>query len=154
MSYTAQQLLVKPAADATDPGLILKVTPESAGWEYITFIARHMAAGERYTFDSGGNEVAIVNLTGRYSVRTNRGEWGGIGGRRSVFEGAAHALYLPRGTRGEVEAEEAGDFAVTWVPTDEDHDPWLIEPHTVPVSVRGGDNVSRQINDLLPPGSR
>jgi 5-deoxy-glucuronate isomerase len=52
-----------------------------------------------------------------------------------------------------VTAEEAGEFAVTWVPTSEEHDPWLIRPEDVAISVRGGDNVSRQINDLLPPGS-
>ena len=39
------------------------------------------------------------------------------------------------------------------MPTDEDHDPWLIRPEDVAISIRGGDNVSRQINDLLPPGS-
>jgi 5-deoxy-glucuronate isomerase len=70
-----------------------------------------------------------------------------------VFEGAAHALYLPRHTNFTITAEEAGDFAVTWVPTDQDHQPWLIRPQDVPISVRGGDNASRQINDLLPPGS-
>ena len=42
---------------------------------------------------------------------------------------------------------------MAWVPTDEDHDPWHIRPADVAVNVRGGDNVSRQINDLLPPGS-
>ena len=50
-------------------------------------------------------------------------------------------------------AERSGEFAVTWVPTNEDHEPWLIQPGDVTISVRGGDNVSRQINDLLPPGS-
>jgi 5-deoxy-glucuronate isomerase len=39
------------------------------------------------------------------------------------------------------------------VPTDQDHEPFLIKPEQVPISIRGGDNVSRQINDLLPPGS-
>ncbi len=42
---------------------------------------------------------------------------------------------------------------MTWVPTDQDYAAYLIEPQDVEVSVRGGDNVSRQINDLLPPGS-
>ena len=39
------------------------------------------------------------------------------------------------------------------MPTDEDHEPWLIKPKDVEISVRGGDNVSRQINDLLPSDS-
>ncbi|MEZ4558833.1 MAG: 5-deoxy-glucuronate isomerase [Caldilineaceae bacterium] len=151
--YTAENILVHPGTWSDDPGLVLAVTPEDAGWDYISFQVRRLDAGESWSFASGENELAIVNLTGVYSVTSNRGEWRGIGGRASVFTGAGHALYLPRHTEFTVTAEEAGEFAVTWVPTDEDHDPWLIRPEDVPISVRGGDNVSRQINDLLPPGS-
>jgi 5-deoxy-glucuronate isomerase len=153
MHYTAETMLVHPQHNPEDPRLILSVTPESAGWDYIYFQARRLGTGESWSFDTGDHEFAFVNLTGRYAVKSNRGEWSGIGGRKSVFESAAHALYLPRHTQLTVTAEEAGEFAVTWVATDEDHDPWLIKPEDVPSAIRGGDNVSRQINDLLPPGS-
>ena len=153
MQYTAENILVRPTANPNDPDCILSVTPEDAGWDYISFQARRLATGQSWSFSSGANELAIVNFTGVYSVTSNRGDWRGIGGRTNVFTGGAHALYLPRHTEFTITAEQGGDFAVTWVPTDEDHDPWLIKPETVPVSIRGGDNVSRQINDLLPPGS-
>jgi 5-deoxy-glucuronate isomerase len=153
MRYTTESLLVHPQHYPHDPNLIINITPESAGWDFISFQARRLAQGERWTFDTGENEFAFVNLSGRYSVESNRGAWTGIGGRATVFEGAAHALYLPRRTQFTVEAEVAGEFAVTWTPTDNDHEPWLIRPADVKISVRGGDNVSRQINDLLPPGS-
>lgn len=151
--YTAENILVKPQSNPADPDLLLSVTPESAGWEYISFQARKLATGQQWSFSTGENELAIVNLSGVYTVRSNRGEWHGIGGRAHVFVGAAHALYLPRHTDFTIIAEIGGEFAVTWVPTDEDHDPWLITPQSVAINVRGGDNVSRQINDLLPPGS-
>jgi len=153
MNYSAENLLVRPVGDSADPGLILSVTPEQAGWEFISFQARRLTAGRRWGFHTGENELAFVNLSGCYTVRSNRGEWRGIGGRENVFQSAAHALYLPRGTELEVNAEDAGEFAVAWVPTNQDHDPWLIRPEDVAVSVRGGDHVTRQINDLLPPGS-
>jgi len=153
MRYTAETVLVRGQNDPSDTDLILSITPESAGWDYISFQARRLAKGASWSFDTGENEFAFVNLTGRYSVSSNRGDWQGIGGRANVFTSAAHALYLPRRTQLTVTAEEAGEFAVTWVPTDEDHDPWLIRPEDVPSGIRGGDNVSRQINDLLPPGS-
>jgi 5-deoxy-glucuronate isomerase len=76
-----------------------------------------------------------------------------VGGREDVFAAAADAVYLPRRTDFTVTAEDGGDFAVAWVPTDQDHDPWRIRSEDVAVAVRGGDNVSRQINDVLPPGS-
>ncbi|MEX1019522.1 MAG: 5-deoxy-glucuronate isomerase [Litorilinea sp.] len=153
--YDHKALLVQPRAEdaGADADLILEVTPEQAGWDFITFQARRLATGASWSFATGENELALINLTGVYSVESTRGNWSHIGGRKSVFESAAHALYLPRHTEFTVTAETDGEFAVTWVPTDVDHDPYLIRPADVDVSVRGGDNVSRQINDLLPPGS-
>lgn len=153
MQYTSDNILVQPTETPDDPGLLLSITPESAGWDYISFMVRRLEAGGSWSFQTGENELALVNLTGRYTVDSSRGRWEGIGGRPDVFSSAAHALYLPRHTEFTVTAEEGGDFAATWVPTDEDHAPWLIRPADVPISVRGGDNVSRQINDLLPPDS-
>lgn len=152
MQYDASNILVRPG-NSSDPDVIVEVTPARAGWTFIHFQARRLATGGSWSFATGEHELALVNLTGRYRVSSNRGAWSAIGGRRSVFEGAAHALYLPRRTDFTVTAETGGDFAVTWVATDADHDPWLIRPEDVTVSVRGGDNVTRQINDLLPPGS-
>ncbi len=151
--YTAQELLVRPQQTPNDPTLMLSVTPERAGWDFISFEVRHLGKGEEWSFATNENELALVNLTGRYTVRSNRGEWQGFGGRSSVFGGAAHALYLPRHTDFTICAEHAGDFVATWAPVTTDHEPWLIHPEDVPISIRGGDNASRQINDLLPPGS-
>lgn len=151
--YTKKNLLIKPSCPPEDPGLLLSITPDVAGWEYISFQARRLGDGASWHFETGENELALVNLSGRYTVKSDKGAWTGIGGRRSPFEGVAHALYLPRRTAFTVIAEEAGEFAVTWCPTNEDHDAWLITPETVKVGLRGGDNVTRQINDLLPPGS-
>jgi 5-deoxy-glucuronate isomerase len=153
MHYTADNLLIPPLDDPADPTLQIDITPELAGWDYLSFQVRRLAAGQSWSFATGENEMALVNLTGRYSVTSNRGRWAAIGGRKSVFAGAAHALYLPHHTDFTIAAEEAGEFAVTWVPTDQEHQPWLIRPESVAISVRGGDNASRQINDLLPPGS-
>ena len=151
--YTAEDLLVRPQQYPHDPGLVLEVTPESAGWDYISFQVRRLQQGESWSFGSGENELALVDLTGSFAVKSNRGEWPKIGGRTSVFEGAAHALYLPRRSSFTVTALDDCEFAVTWTPTDQDRAAFLRTPHEVPISVRGGDNVSRQINDLLPPGS-
>ena len=153
MQYTADNLLIRPESDPDDPGLILSITPERVGWDYISFQARRLAEGASWSFDTGECELAIANLSGRYSVQSNRGKWHGIGGRGNVFEGAAHALYLPRHTEVTIAADNAGEFVAAWVPTDEDHEPFLIEPKDVAVSVRGGGHATRQINDLLPPGS-
>lgn len=152
MKYTAENILVRPTQNADDPDLILSTTPAEAGWDYIHFQVRKLSAGGQWSFASGENELAIVILSGDISVSSNRGEWSGIT-RQDVWTSAATALYLPRHTEFTITAQADSEYAVTWVPTEEDHEPWLIQSQDVPVSVRGGDNVSRQINDLLPPGS-
>ena len=152
MQYTAENVLVRPSTDPQDQDLILTVTPHSAGWDFISFQARRLSTGNQWSFNSNENELAIVILSGAISVNSNRGNWDSIE-RENVWTSAATALYLPRGTEFTIIAARDSEFAVTWVPTGEDHEPWLIQSQDVPVSVRGGDNVSRQINDLLPPGS-
>ncbi|HEX71735.1 MAG TPA: 5-deoxy-glucuronate isomerase [Candidatus Hydrogenedentes bacterium] len=153
MQYTAENLLVRPTHYPEDPGLVLSLTPERAGWSHISFQVRRLRAGETWSFQTGESELVLVNMSGRYAVQSNRGNWTAIGGRRNPFEGVAHALYLPRQTEFSVRAEEAGEFAMAWTPTDRDNEPWLIKPESVAISVRGGDNATRQINDLLPPDS-
>src|SRR5918995_3754102 len=152
MQYTTENLLVHPSNDPQDPDVILVVTPELAGWDLISFQARRLGAGKEWSFDSGQNELAIILLSGAISVRSRRGSWHGLE-RKDVWMSAATALYLPRDTEFTVVADRDSEYAVTWVPTDQDHEPWLIQSQDVPISIRGGDNVSRQINDLLPPGS-
>jgi len=152
MQYTTENLLVAPRTDLHDPDLILVVTPKSAGWDLISFQARKLKAGNQWSFGSASNELAIVLLSGKISIHSTRGSWHNLE-RKDVWTSAATALYLPRNTEFTITAESDTEFAVTWVPTDEDHEARLIQPQDVPISVRGGDNMSRQINDLLPPGS-
>jgi 5-deoxy-glucuronate isomerase len=151
--YTAANILIRPESSTADPDLLVSVTPAQAGWDFISFQARRLAAGKQWSFQSGENELAVVDLCGTFSVTSNRGEWQHIGGRPNVFTAAGHVLYLPRRTDFTLTAESDCEFAVTWVPTDQDHAPFLTLPQQVAKSIRGGDNVSRQINDSLPPGS-
>lgn len=152
MKYSVENMLVRPESAIDESGLMLDITPERAGWEYISFQARRLKLGDAWSFSTGEHELALVNFSGRYQVASSRGSWV-FGHRSNPFTGAAHALYLPRRTEFTVTAEVAGEFAVTWTPTDRDGKPWLITPDAVNINIRGGDNVSRQINDLMPPGS-
>ncbi|HYN89042.1 MAG TPA: 5-deoxy-glucuronate isomerase [Ardenticatenaceae bacterium] len=134
-------------------GRLNGVVPADAGWEFISFEARRLRRGEQWSFATGEHELALVLLGGQATVRSNRGTWPSLGGRATPFDGLPWALYLPRRSDLAVEAvTEVLDFAVAWVPTDEDHPPRLVRPDDVATEIRGGDNVTRQINDILPPG--
>jgi 5-deoxy-glucuronate isomerase len=149
--YSAENLIVHPGGHA-DPQVILEITPELAGWEYISFQVRRLAAGEEFAGDTGGSELALVLLGGSVDVECSRGSWAGVGGRANVFAGPPHALYLPLHTSYTVRAAGACEVAVASAPAEQDHEPRLVTPADVTLEIRGGDNATRQINGILPPG--
>lgn len=148
--YTATDLLVR--ANPPDADLIVRVTPEQAGWSLLTFEARRLRPGVAYAVDNGARECALVVLSGTISVRANVGEWLHIGERRSVFEGGPYALYLPIESEFEVIAETPAEIALGWAPADQDYPAQLIRPQDVQVEIRGGDQATRHINTIIPPG--
>jgi 5-deoxy-glucuronate isomerase len=94
-----------------------------------------------------------VILGGTCSVRSNRGEWHGIGERSDVFAGLPYALYLPRQTEYELTAATQGcEVAIGRARADEDHPPRLVTPSQVGIELRGGNNATRQIHSIFPPG--
>ncbi len=146
----SRSLLIAP-----DPELqeYIHITPARAGWEHLSFSAVHLASGEQWQFDTAGSELALVLLGGRCDVLSNAGEWRGLGSRADVFSGMPTALYLSRYTKLTVVADAEGvDFAAGWAAATQDFAPRLVRPEDVQVELRGGDNVSRQINKMLPPG--
>jgi len=144
-------LLVKATSET---GIYQNVTREEANWEFLNFQARIMKKGEVWNCDTGDNEYSIILLSGNFSVQSDKGSWQTVNGRRSVFSGIAHSLYLPRNTQFELIAEsDLLDIAYGWCETDKDFDPFLKTPAQVAVEIRGGDNATRQINDLIGPGS-
>lgn len=44
------------------------------------------------------------------------------------------------------------EISSCWVATDQDHPAQLVTPDRSAVELRGGDNASRQINSIFPPG--
>ncbi|MCA9995051.1 MAG: 5-deoxy-glucuronate isomerase [Anaerolineales bacterium] len=56
----------------------MSITPEEAGWDYISFQVRRLENGRFWSFASGENELAIVILSGNIAVLSNRGQWQGI----------------------------------------------------------------------------
>lgn len=149
MTYPAS-LLVSPDPAAPE---YIRVSPASAGWDYLHFAARRLTAGQSWEFATGEHELAIVVLGGVCGVTSSRGVWPAIGRRPNVFAGMPYALYLPRRTTFTLTAiSPAVDLAYGWCATDQDHPAALITPAQSAIELRGGGNASRQINGLLPPG--
>ena len=151
--YTAETLLCRPGHFPDDPGLLLDISPERAGWEFISFQVRWLGAGKQWHFSTADVELALITLSGSYAISSNLGAWERVGARTNVFEGIAHTLYLPRRTKGIVSAISSGEFAIARAPSQDNNAPFLVTPDDVTTVIRGGDNATRQINLLIPPGA-
>jgi len=113
------RLLAKPKEGF---GIYQSVLQEETGWQFLNFQARLMKLGEKWKGNTWENEYAIILLGGNYTVKTDKGNWETINGRKDVFSGIAHSLYLPRDTDFEITAEsDVLDIAYGWCETDEDH---------------------------------
>src|ERR1700688_4698620 len=107
-------LLVRPNKNSRD---IVSVTPESAGWSYVSFSAHKLAPGETLSFSGNSNELCVVVLTGMVSAHTEDFDWKEIGGRMSVFEDASpFAVYLPPRAKLTITAKTEAELAVAGSP--------------------------------------
>ncbi|MFO7320752.1 MAG: 5-deoxy-glucuronate isomerase [Chloroflexota bacterium] len=153
MKYTAETMLIR-SKDSGGTGVFAEVSAEQAGWEFLNMQARRLNAGQTYSGNTGDFEYAHVILGGRCNVRTSQGNFDNVGGRKDVWSGMPHAIYLSRNTDFEIEALTDGfEVASCWVPTDRDYPAQRISlGKNTPVELRGGGNASRQINSIIPPG--
>jgi len=143
------KLVVSTNAKPDSDGSVLRVTPESAGWEYVGFEVLRLADGRIVERDTGGEEVCLVVLSGLCTVSTADDEWRGIGSRDSVFEGPPYTVYLPPGTGYRVEAVTYLELAVCSAPAAEGAAPRLIRPDDTQRSTRGTGNMERTITNIL-----
>ena len=91
-----------------DKNLLIHLAPEQ-GYnnvfelgEYNMKLTRfgilQLKAGSSWSSDTGEFEVALVMLGGKCSVKGDKFEFAEVGGRKNVFDGKPHAVYLPRRT--------------------------------------------------------
>lgn len=149
------KLLVHP--EYSEEGTYQNITAEEAGWEALNFGAKKLNQGETWTHNTSENEMCIVLLGGEFSISSKWGEWETKNSRANVFSGLPHAAYLPPNTEFKLTAiSETVDFAYGYTKGETKFDGYFITPQNVNdmgIEFRGGDNASRQINSILPPGS-
>jgi 5-deoxy-glucuronate isomerase len=133
-----------------DSGVLVEITPRDAGWQYVGFCVRQIAAGDAWTDHTGADECCLVLLEGSCHVRWHGGE-GLLGPRRDVFSGYPHAVYLPPATSFTIQAAERTQIAEGRAPASTLHPGRIIAPGECGFEIRGGGNATRQIVDIMPP---
>jgi 5-deoxy-glucuronate isomerase len=130
-----------------------KITADDACWTHLNMEARLLRKGETWEGNTGANEYGFILLSGNYSVKTSRGNWQTVNGRKDVFSGIAHTLYLPGHTSFTITAgSELLDIAAGWTKAFDDFPARFKTPAEAAIEIRGGDNATRQINSLIEPG--
>jgi len=130
---------------------VLIATPESVGFEYLTFRTRKLTRGQKLSSNTSQNELGMIILGGQCSVESTVGSWLDIGSRAHVFSGLPSALYLPIQTRFTVAANTDCEIALCFSRAESSYPARLISPDEVEVEIRGGGNATRQINHILKP---
>jgi 5-deoxy-glucuronate isomerase len=132
------------------PGELLNFTRKQAGWEWMSFSVRRLTPGLTLELRTEDEEMVVVLLGGRCVADWGSGEQS-IGARETVFDGLPYTLYLPCGNRVTLRAETVCEIAECRSPSTAVLEPKIIAPKDVITGIRGGENSSRQIVEVLRP---
>jgi 5-deoxy-glucuronate isomerase len=148
----AQRVLIRPRPlPARTAGVLLDISPRTAGWELVHFTVRRIAPGKSFRATTRGQECALVLLSGGGEVWVDDGTALPFGPRASVFDSYPHAVYLPDGHAAKFRASEFTEIAECRAPSTAVLEPRFIAPADCGFEIRGGGNATRQIVDVLPP---
>ena len=99
---------------------------------------------------SPGRESLLVILGGRCSIAVGDAPaWNRLGGRDSVFDGAATSVYVPSGVPYRITAGGQAEIAVLRAPADTGGEPYVISPSEVAVASRGDGAWHRTVHTIL-----
>jgi 5-deoxy-glucuronate isomerase len=152
----AADLLIRPS-----PGGELSISPDRAGWRYLSFDVRTVPPDGLQLEAVDGSETCVVVQAGRDVTIADAGggRWS-LPGRESTFDDLPSALWLPdgRGLTVEVRSAPQGGASVVVIAraprSGRDgvaSDPIVIGPRDVVVETRGAGNATRQINHIVAP---
>lgn len=145
------KLIIQPSAEPQEDGVILSVTPASAGWEYVGFQVVTLQAGQKFRRDTLDQEVCLVLISGKADVTTKQSAWEGIGERMSVFEQIPpYSVYVPDQDQYVVTALTDLELAICSAPGKGSFPARLIPPSEVGVETRGYGSLERQVHNILP----
>ncbi|MCY3632741.1 MAG: 5-deoxy-glucuronate isomerase [bacterium] len=132
-----------PIRPQPGPGLILDITPESAGWNNVAFSVVELTASDPWSGVVPDRETAIVPLSG--SGRVQAEDIDAAISRTSVFEELGRIVYLPPDTPYEITTEGSLTAAVGSAPAEGRYPARVFEPSEMKVEIRGGGQAYRQV---------
>ena len=147
---SAPSLIVRSHPAAGPEGLLVSVTPQSAGWSYVGFEVYRLLRGSRMEFATDGREACAVVLSGRADISFDASDWRDLGSRQTVFDGPPDAVYAPPGGALAVTgASEVCEVAVCWAPAIRGAAPARLNGRDIHPVKRGSGRTERTIHNIL-----
>ena len=127
--------------------IALDVTPQSAGWSYLSYRVIQLSGEQVYLHRTEGDELALVPLQGSGIAQTQAGDFKLE--RAGVFQEKPSVLYLPPGHEFGVRANGSFEFAIGSAPAEGKYPLRLFKPDEIRAEVRGGGAARRQVHHSL-----
>jgi len=90
-----QSRFVRRGEPSTGSAVKVDVTPHNAGWGWSGLRVIELAPGDAMSFDSQGNEMIVLPLSGSFVVHCGPDEHE-LTGRESVFSAVSDFCYVGR----------------------------------------------------------
>ncbi len=145
----ATKLRIQQSKEPAQDGTLVEVTPGEAGWKYVSFKVCRLHPGQVVKDNTAGEEVGLVVLSGKVTVRSSAGTWESIGERGNVFDGNPYVLYLPPRTDLELEGITECEIARCGAIAEKGATAQLITPDDIAQETRGEGNAQRYVRHLL-----
>jgi 5-deoxy-glucuronate isomerase len=141
----------------------IAVTPDDAGWRYLSLRTATLAAGETVDAGAFGQEAVVVTISGGgVEVEPAGARRIDLPGRSGPFAGLPWAAYLPAGTPAVVIGHPDGSsnggrvsVAIAEAPPSgfggAAREPFVVGPADVEIEVRGAGNATRQVTKIIRP---
>jgi len=124
-------------------------TVGESSFQQLEFGIIELHAGQSCNFSTGEREAAFIILGGIADFRFDDVVWENVGGRRSVFEGKAHSVYIPRRKTVTVSTPWSVKIAVCTAPIQEDTAAEIVGPDRVRVVKLGQKTWERETHFLI-----
>lgn len=108
-----------------------------------------LGTGEDYVARTNEREILAVILGGKADFTINGITFEAVGGRSSVFSGKPHSVYIPAGANYSIKAVGPVEIALPSTPSDENIEPYVIDPSQVASGVWGAANFKRNFHQIL-----
>ncbi|MFD8493541.1 5-deoxy-glucuronate isomerase [Amycolatopsis sp. NPDC059657] len=135
-------------SDGQDP---IRLSPDSAGWNYSGLRVLRLEAGETRVLHTGEYEAFVLPLAGSCVVRVD-GRTFELQGRESVFSRVTDFAYVPRDAEVELSTSDGIEVALPMARCVNRLEPKYGSAENVPVEVRGAGQATRQVTNFGTPG--